>query len=75
MVVEIKNKDFASDKHVEFCYATVVKSGNNIPCVDPELVSTKWFGQKEYEGKPAVVRQTPQGKATFAKHFYLRRVV
>ena len=50
MVVKITNKDFASDKHIEFCYATVVKSGNNLPCVDPDQVSTYWFGPKEYEG-------------------------
>jgi len=32
-------------------------------------------GQKEHEGRQAVVRQTPQGKVTLAKHFYLRRVL
>ena len=50
MRVQIKNKDFGSDKHVEFCYATVVKAGNNIPCVDPELATTSWGLQKNVDG-------------------------
>ena len=50
MIVKLTNKNFADDKHIEFCYATVVKSGNNLPCVDQDQVTTQWLTQKEYEG-------------------------
>ena len=50
MVVKVTNKEFGNNKHIEFCYATVVKSGNNVPCVDPELVTTGWSTQGDNDG-------------------------
>ena len=47
---EVKNTLYGSDKHVDFCYMAVVASGNNVPCVVPELsTTTSWLTNKLYK--------------------------
>ena len=49
---EVVHNKYDENKHIEFCYMTVVDSGYNVPCVHPEQPSTvtSWKDQKDHNG-------------------------
>ena len=49
---EVINTEYDNNKHIEFCYMTVVGAGNNVPCVSPNkpYSSTLWQSYKEHNG-------------------------
>ena len=50
-VFEVKNSAYGTNTHVEFCYMAVVASGNNVPCVIPDVsTTTSWLAYKTFNG-------------------------
>ena len=50
-VFEVTNAKYGDNKHIEFCYMAVVATGNNVPCVIPDVsTSTSWLAYKSLNG-------------------------